>query len=232
MDVPLFRKAGCLRHKILGYGPLSLPRLYPTPEKCGRIRGKHSLARKYRPPHTTARAIAKNNDDECRVPEIERWGLGRKSCDSCIACNLLCRGGNKSPQHSRFAGRIGTLRGYFLGERNASSYPLPHSSRELGKIVRGKRRGPLHPSNLVAQASRFPKRRTSMSAPLSGDLAQIGKSVVIKGNVGQRRSICRWRLRAVIASEQQLDGWSNGTVKATVEAKARGTGQTRGQRAG
>src|SRR5579862_7940116 len=70
----------------------------------------------------------------------------------------------------------------------------------------------VHPASL---------RRTSMSAPLSGDLAQIGKSVVIKGELsGSEDLYVDGQVEGSIALKgNSLTVGPNGQVKATVEAK-------------
>jgi cytoskeletal protein CcmA (bactofilin family) len=70
-------------------------------------------------------------------------------------------------------------------------------------------------------ASRF-LRRTSMSAPLSADLAQIGKSVVIKGELsGSEDLYIDGQVEGSIAlKNHSLTVGPNGQVKASVESKA------------
>jgi cytoskeletal protein CcmA (bactofilin family) len=64
-------------------------------------------------------------------------------------------------------------------------------------------------------------RRTSMSAPLSADLAQIGKSVVIKGELsGSEDLYVDGQVEGSISLKgNSLTVGPHGTVKATVEAK-------------
>src|SRR5256714_7805632 len=67
----------------------------------------------------------------------------------------------------------------------------------------------------------LPTRRTSMSAPVSADLAQIGKSVVIKGELsGSEDLYVDGQVEGTIALKgNSLTVGPNGQVKASVEAK-------------
>ena len=74
-----------------------------------------------------------------------------------------------------------------------------------------------------------------MSAPLSADLAQIGKSVVIKGELsGSEDLYVDGQVEGSISLKgNSLTVGPNGQVKASVEAKGRsGARQTRRQCAG
>src|SRR5437764_4971822 len=64
-------------------------------------------------------------------------------------------------------------------------------------------------------------RRTTMSAPLSADLAQIGKSVVIKGELsGSEDLYVDGQVEGSIAlKSNSLTVGPNGSVKASVDAK-------------
>jgi cytoskeletal protein CcmA (bactofilin family) len=80
---------------------------------------------------------------------------------------------------------------------------------------------PAFPAILVSQHSRFLKENT-MSAPLSADLAQIGKSVVIKGELsGSEDLYVDGQVEGSIAlKSNSLTVGPNGSVKASVDAKA------------
>src|SRR6476646_1137721 len=95
--------------------------------------------------------------------------------------------------------------------------PLLHSPG-VG-YSRCKRRG-RYPSILAERSIPLPKRRISMSAPLSGDLAQIGKSVVVKGELsGSEDLYVDGQVEGSIALKNfSLTVGPNGQVKASVEA--------------
>src|SRR5215472_16334195 len=67
----------------------------------------------------------------------------------------------------------------------------------------------------------LPKRRIPMSAPLSADLAQIGKSVVIKGELSGSEDLYVYgQVEGIISlKSNSLTVGPNGQVKASVEAK-------------
>lgn len=74
---------------------------------------------------------------------------------------------------------------------------------------------------LVGAESRFLKENTAMSAPLSNDLAQIGKSVVIKGEVsGSEDLYVDGQVEGSIALKgNSLTVGPNGQIKASVESR-------------
>jgi cytoskeletal protein CcmA (bactofilin family) len=85
---------------------------------------------------------------------------------------------------------------------------------------REKRRGRPYTGFTVEQHSRFLKEKI-MSAPLSADLAQIGKSVVIKGDLsGSEDLYVDGQVEGSISlKNNSLTVGPNGQVKAAVEAK-------------
>src|SRR5579872_1948600 len=77
------------------------------------------------------------------------------------------------------------------------------------------------PSQCFGSVGSASKRRNTMSAPLSADLAQIGKSVVIKGELsGSEDLYVDGQVEGSIAlKNHSLTVGPNGQVKASVEAK-------------